>query len=351
MSRGWKDVVDMTDLLDSPEPIRRGPNQGRGQATNVMVPATQVDLLDYPSTPHRSSRTHTNGINAPPLRPSSRPNNPSSMLDSPSSQPLSSYLSNVDTSFGSSILKSKPSKQPKASSSSSRTAYLPRMDEYIKPGKGAFKNNTSSTDSPFSQRAHADSYGYDESGWPTWAKTSAPTTAAPSQSSSKTSTRPTSVSDDDDSGSSKEEGEDFDLANVQYTAQDFERHGDAEEQMRELLAGAVGDGEDDHGGEGDDTVEGFAKDMKLMPHQVRGVRWMRERETGRKRGGILADVSRSFGIADNRTWVLARLCRRWRVSSRESQPWATSACTRVVHCKRGSVWNVTDASESSARLP
>jgi SNF2 family DNA or RNA helicase len=28
-----------------------------------------------------------------------------------------------------------------------------------------------------------------------------------------------------------------------------------------------------------------------MPHQVRGVRWMRDRETGRKHGGILADVS------------------------------------------------------------
>lgn len=286
MSQGWKGVVDMTDLLDSPE--RPPSNAGRDPA-----PSEQADLLDYPSTAHRSSRVLNTGFNThSPLRPSSRPNKPSSskVLDSPStdldSQPLSYFINGPGaniTSFGSSILKTKSSK--KSSSQSSRST-APRMGGYIQPGQGAFKEYAAhAQDSPFSQRAR-DSYGYDETGWPSWSK--APT---PSTQSSQTSTRPTSVSDDDESDSAKEDREDFDLGNVEYTAQDFERHGDAEEQMRELLAGAVGDGEDDHGGDGDDTVNGFSKDMKLMPHQVRGVRWMRERESGRKRGGILADVS------------------------------------------------------------
>lgn len=88
------------------------------------------------------------------------------------------------------------------------------------------------------------------------------------------------------------EREVFDV-DVRLTAADYERHqGDAEAHMRELLSGAVGEGEAEDGGfaEGDDVVEGFAKGVRLMPHQVRGVKWMRSRETGRKYGGILADV-------------------------------------------------------------
>jgi hypothetical protein len=65
----------------------------------------------------------------------------------------------------------------------------------------------------------------------------------------------------------------------------------AEADMRELLSGAIGDGEDDQGEQGSNLVDGFAEGMSLMPHQVRGVAWMGKRETGRSRGGILADVS------------------------------------------------------------
>jgi SNF2 family DNA or RNA helicase len=84
------------------------------------------------------------------------------------------------------------------------------------------------------------------------------------------------------------------LASVQLTAEDYERARDAEADMRELLAGAIGDGEDAAGGikEGEDVVEGFAKGVTLMPHQVRGTQWMASRESGRKYGGILADVSK-----------------------------------------------------------
>lgn len=85
------------------------------------------------------------------------------------------------------------------------------------------------------------------------------------------------------------------LENVKYQAADYEKvsSSEADEHMRELLSGAVGDGEEETEGmeEGEDVVEGFAKGMKLMPHQVRGVKWMRQREKHKKYGGILADVS------------------------------------------------------------
>ncbi|KAF9645233.1 hypothetical protein BDM02DRAFT_3263042 [Thelephora ganbajun] len=41
--------------------------------------------------------------------------------------------------------------------------------------------------------------------------------------------------------------------------------------------------------EGDDIVENFAHDFKLLRHQIQAREWMRERETGNSRGGILAD--------------------------------------------------------------
>ncbi|KAJ9105493.1 hypothetical protein QFC21_001864 [Naganishia friedmannii] len=93
----------------------------------------------------------------------------------------------------------------------------------------------------------------------------------------------------------EEETENFGAAldNVQYQAGDYEKvsNTEADEHMRELLSGAVGDGEEETEGmeEGEDIVDGFAKGMKLMPHQVRGVKWMRNRERNKRYGGILAD--------------------------------------------------------------
>lgn len=37
------------------------------------------------------------------------------------------------------------------------------------------------------------------------------------------------------------------------------------------------------------TVKGFREDFKLLPHQVVGRTWMRDRESGKSHGGILAD--------------------------------------------------------------
>jgi hypothetical protein len=65
---------------------------------------------------------------------------------------------------------------------------------------------------------------------------------------------------------------------------------DAEKHMRELLSGAIGDGEDDEGEEAI-TVHGLADGVTLMPHQQRGARWLKKREAASNYGGILADVS------------------------------------------------------------
>lgn len=85
------------------------------------------------------------------------------------------------------------------------------------------------------------------------------------------------------------------LNSVQLQAADYERvsSSEADEHMRELLSGAVGDGKEEAEGmeEGEDIVEGFVKGIRLMPHQVRGVKWMRQREKNKRYGGILADVS------------------------------------------------------------
>ena len=89
----------------------------------------------------------------------------------------------------------------------------------------------------------------------------------------------------------EEDGERFDLNAANITAKDLERvEGDSEKHMRELLSGAIGEVNEDIE-EGDDVVEGFSDSVRLMPHQVVGVKWMKGREKGRKYGGILADVS------------------------------------------------------------
>ncbi|KAA1474425.1 hypothetical protein DENSPDRAFT_882790 [Dentipellis sp. KUC8613] len=69
---------------------------------------------------------------------------------------------------------------------------------------------------------------------------------------------------------------------------------DAEKDLKDLLQQTF-DGREEGEGEGEPidmseaTVEGFKDGIKLLPHQVVGRRWMAERESGKKTGGILAD--------------------------------------------------------------
>jgi hypothetical protein len=89
----------------------------------------------------------------------------------------------------------------------------------------------------------------------------------------------------------EEGGEVFDLNAANITAEDtMYLDKDSEKHMRELLSGAIGEGEDE-GEEAMETVDGLADGVTLMPHQQRGVRWLKKREAARNFGGILADVS------------------------------------------------------------
>ncbi|ORX33465.1 SNF2 family N-terminal domain-domain-containing protein, partial [Kockovaella imperatae] len=193
--------------------------------------------------------------------------------------------------FGSSILKSKNS-APSRSNPSSQGQGRSFVD-FIKPSSGAFTSTSTSAPHRFQppQPASTGTVGRaPDKAWPSWLANPASQhnpLQAPGQSHAK-APQPIAVPDDEP------QGEVFDLNKIEYNQADWERHqGDADEHMRELLSGAVGDGEDDMGEdkvqEGEDIVEGFADNVRLMPHQVRGVRWMRQRESARKYGGILAD--------------------------------------------------------------
>lgn len=63
---------------------------------------------------------------------------------------------------------------------------------------------------------------------------------------------------------------------------------DAEKDLHDLLASSMNDSSVAVNME-DAVVKGFAEDIKLLPHQIVGRIWMKEREQGKKRGGILAD--------------------------------------------------------------
>ncbi|KAH0831071.1 hypothetical protein J3R83DRAFT_13598 [Lanmaoa asiatica] len=64
---------------------------------------------------------------------------------------------------------------------------------------------------------------------------------------------------------------------------------EAEKALRALVEDTVNSTEDTEIDMSEAIVPGFADGIVLLPHQVIGRNWMRERETGKKNGGILAD--------------------------------------------------------------
>ncbi|KIM92388.1 hypothetical protein PILCRDRAFT_810445 [Piloderma croceum F 1598] len=64
---------------------------------------------------------------------------------------------------------------------------------------------------------------------------------------------------------------------------------EAEKALRQLVEDSHNDNEDDEVDMSLAIVEGFKDGITLLPHQVLGRVWMKERETGKKAGGILAD--------------------------------------------------------------
>lgn len=61
-----------------------------------------------------------------------------------------------------------------------------------------------------------------------------------------------------------------------------------EDDVKELFKGTIVNHEIERN-EGDDILPQFISDFKLLPHQVQARKWMKERESGRSHGGILAD--------------------------------------------------------------
>ncbi|CDO71519.1 hypothetical protein BN946_scf184910.g18 [Trametes cinnabarina] len=63
---------------------------------------------------------------------------------------------------------------------------------------------------------------------------------------------------------------------------------DTEKALRDFINEDFNDGDNDIKPE-DTIVDGFRDNIRLLPHQVKSRKWMAERETGKKTGGILAD--------------------------------------------------------------
>ncbi|KAF7799491.1 hypothetical protein EIP86_010726 [Pleurotus ostreatoroseus] len=82
--------------------------------------------------------------------------------------------------------------------------------------------------------------------------------------------------------------ESFDTRNVDYTPEFHMTSEDTEKALRDLMADVRPEEKVEINDE-DTIVPGFREGIKLMPHQVVARKWMKERETGKRNGGILAD--------------------------------------------------------------
>lgn len=83
---------------------------------------------------------------------------------------------------------------------------------------------------------------------------------------------------------------------------------EVEAELRNFLAGAVGIEETTKVDMTQAVVPGLAEGVLLKPHQVISRNWMREREEGKKRGGILAD---DMGCVTHSTSHSRHLLRYW----------------------------------------
>jgi hypothetical protein len=274
------DRRNVVDLTNTPSPVaeqRSNPLSNPNRSKTGSAPSRSDRLHGAALAPPTSTVRSTGSASTLPLTASGAQNRP---------QGLGNLASSVEEDFGSSILKSLGQSTPRPNHKKT-TAY----NSYIKPATpGAFRPQ--GTNSTFNkafqpQTARPAQHGQTD-GWPSWLINGQSNLGVKFPSGpSRLPARP--VADDNPA-------EMFNLDDAPVTAEDDVRHqGDADDHMRELLSGAIGDAEGDMGDdavkEGEDVVDGFAKGVRLMPHQVRGVRWMRSRESGRKYGGILADVS------------------------------------------------------------
>ena len=81
---------------------------------------------------------------------------------------------------------------------------------------------------------------------------------------------------------------------------------DAEKALRDLMGGAMNDDVDAEIDMDEAIVEGFQDGVVLLPHQILGRAWMRDREdlTRKRTGGILADDMGYIQLTSNENLVL-----------------------------------------------
>lgn len=115
---------------------------------------------------------------------------------------------------------------------------------------------------------------------------------------------------------------------------------EAQKAMRDLLSGAIGAIDISNVDINDAVVEGFVDSIRLMPHQIQGRAWMKERETGKKAGGILADVSLFFLI----------YCSKFDLHPHRTLVAASSICSPILtHVSDGFGQDNTNFNENSGR--
>lgn len=83
--------------------------------------------------------------------------------------------------------------------------------------------------------------------------------------------------------------ETFDVRGIDQTYDPRLTAAEAQKALQDLVADVYNGDDDQEYTVEDATVDGFRDGISLLPHQVIGRKWMAERESGKKRGGMLAD--------------------------------------------------------------
>lgn len=80
----------------------------------------------------------------------------------------------------------------------------------------------------------------------------------------------------------------LDFRDVDRTAEQYMSPAEAEKALRELMTDVRNDKQEEID-MSESIVPGFRDGIVLLPHQIIGRKWMAERESGKRSGGILAD--------------------------------------------------------------
>ncbi|RXW23200.1 hypothetical protein EST38_g2656 [Candolleomyces aberdarensis] len=126
------------------------------------------------------------------------------------------------------------------------------------------------------------------------------------------------------SSSSQKDGEEIKIPDFPDDYRSFTSE-ETEKQLRELMGNSMNqDIAASINLEEDSIVPGFREGIKLLPHQIVGRTWMKDRETGKKAGGILAD---DMGLGKT-IQTLSRIVEGKPHKSDRDDGW--SGCTLVV---------------------